>query len=341
MLCLGYRKLVAQTAQIAWGRLGLAGLIVVAVTASLAVIPPANAALNPFCGPKGVWVQVLGSAGPDLARGSAGASYLIWNNGRARVLVDAGAGSAVNFAKSGARFADLAAVLLTNLHPDTWVDLPTLLRRTYYGQRKTALPVLAPEGNDQADNLKQALAPWYQLDAKRIYPAELLASLPVPPSPHADFRLQLQSVRSNGNGINLDLFNQNLKIHSAAVDFGTIPAVAWNVGVGGLNIVIIGNASGPAGQITAIAKDVDILIMHMNIEEGRRGALKRVALTPSRIGELAALTDARLLLLGHRMGRTIGFESVNRPNIEQHFPRSVKFVDDNNCFSFKPKSSSP
>lgn len=341
MLWLCYRVLASRTTLAVFGAVASAFVILVVFAVSFAAAPFARAAANPYCGPNGVWIQVLGSGGSDLAQGRAGASYLIWENGRARVLVDVGAGSAVNFAKSGAHFSDLEAVLLTNLHPDSWVDLPVLLRRSYYGRRKTELPVLAPEGNDQMDSLKQALAPWYQLNARHIYPAELLASLPIPPSPHADFRLRLQSVSSIAKGVSPDFFNQTLSIHSAAVDFGIIPAASWRVSIGGLRIAIIGNVAGPISQIEAIAENVDILVMHLNIEEGRRGALKRVMLTPSRIGKLAGSTEARLLLLGHRMGRTVGLETVNRPTIEQHFKRSLKFADDNDCFSLKPRTASP
>lgn len=42
-----------------------------------------------ICGNDGVWLQVLGSS-----------SYLIWHNGKARILVDMGAGSALRFKQS-------------------------------------------------------------------------------------------------------------------------------------------------------------------------------------------------------------------------------------------------
>ena len=326
--------------------------------AALAASGSATAKVGPtYCGTQGVWIQTLGSGGPDLAQGRAGASYLIWEDQRARVLVNAGAGSAVNFAESGAHLKDLEAVLLTNLHPDTWTDLPTLLRRAYYGQRKTDLPVLAPAGDSDgddgggddgddgggagADNLRRLLAPWYQLDTQFIYPAELLASMSSPPVVHADFRLRLQSVPSAGTNLKIGLFNQQVSVHSVPVDFGKIPAVAWRIGLGGLNIVVIGNAAGPADQIVAAAQDADVLVMHLNIEESRRGSLRQVAMTPSRIGQLAARAQVRLLLLGHRMGRTIGLETVNRPLIKKHFRRSLKFVDDNDCYGLKPRKTQP
>jgi len=49
------------------------------------------------CGEEDVAVQVLGSGGPELQDRRASSSYLIWQDGQARVLVDAGGGSALRF----------------------------------------------------------------------------------------------------------------------------------------------------------------------------------------------------------------------------------------------------
>jgi len=46
------------------------------------------------CGREGIAVQVLGSGGPELQDKRACSSYLVWQDGQARVLVDAGGGSA-------------------------------------------------------------------------------------------------------------------------------------------------------------------------------------------------------------------------------------------------------
>ena len=55
------------------------------------------------CPSDGVAVQILGSGGPRAGTGRASASYLVWVDGRARVMVDAGGGSFVRFGESGAR----------------------------------------------------------------------------------------------------------------------------------------------------------------------------------------------------------------------------------------------
>jgi hypothetical protein len=57
------------------------------------------------CDPYGVSVQVLGSTDAYPRAELASSSYLIWIDGKARVLIDVGVGSAANFEKSTARIA--------------------------------------------------------------------------------------------------------------------------------------------------------------------------------------------------------------------------------------------
>src|SRR3990170_3203385 len=67
---------------------GMRGLAV-AVWLTLLALPAAAQT----CAPDGVQVQVLGSGGPELAGNRAASGYLVWIEGKARVLVDFGAGA--------------------------------------------------------------------------------------------------------------------------------------------------------------------------------------------------------------------------------------------------------
>lgn len=53
-------------------------------------LTPINAA--EVCGKSGIALQVLGSGGPELQDKRASSSYLIWQDGKARVLIDSGGG---------------------------------------------------------------------------------------------------------------------------------------------------------------------------------------------------------------------------------------------------------
>ena len=47
-------------------------------------------------------LQILGSGGPEFSQ-RASSSYIIWVDGKAKVLVDAGGGAFLRFSESGAK----------------------------------------------------------------------------------------------------------------------------------------------------------------------------------------------------------------------------------------------
>ena len=108
-------------------------------------LPAAFAATREFAR-KGVELQVLGSGGPGSEDKRASTSYLLWQDGRPRVLIDSGGGSALNFGRSGAHVAQLDAILFTHLHIDHSADFPALINSSYFEERKEPLPVYGPTG---------------------------------------------------------------------------------------------------------------------------------------------------------------------------------------------------
>jgi hypothetical protein len=65
------------------------------------------------CGSTGLAVQVLGSGGPELQDKRASTSYVIWDHGRASVIVDAGGGSALRFGESGAQMSQVDVIFMS------------------------------------------------------------------------------------------------------------------------------------------------------------------------------------------------------------------------------------
>jgi len=88
------------------------------------------------CKVAGLALQVLGPGGPrpDDARASSG--YVIWHDGRSRVLVDAGGGLFQSFGAAGARLEALDVIALTHLHTDHTPSLPALLKEGYFIDRR-------------------------------------------------------------------------------------------------------------------------------------------------------------------------------------------------------------
>src|SRR5271154_4471921 len=100
------------------------------------------------CGAQGIAVQVLGSGGPELQDKRASSSYLVWENGQARALVDAGGGSALRFGESGAQMSQLDVLLFSHFHVDHSGDFAALIKSSWFEDRKRPLPIYGPPGND-------------------------------------------------------------------------------------------------------------------------------------------------------------------------------------------------
>jgi hypothetical protein len=118
------------------------------------------------CGGQGVAVQVLGSGGPELEDKRASSSYLVWQDGQARALVDAGGGSALRFGESGARMSQLDVILFTHFHVDHSADFPALIFSSWFEGRDRPLPVYDPVGNSEFPSTVGFVRSFFQYRAR-------------------------------------------------------------------------------------------------------------------------------------------------------------------------------
>ena len=88
--------------------------------------------------------------------GRASSSYVLWVDGRSRLMVDAGGGSFLRFGESGAQLADLDLLALSHFHPDHVSDLPAIL----WGDRlrQEPLRIAGPSGNEAVPALNLFLS---------------------------------------------------------------------------------------------------------------------------------------------------------------------------------------
>ena len=78
-------------------------------------------------------VMVLGSGGPmATAEGRASAGYLIFTDGKPRILMDVGGGTYQRLAQSGTNIKDLDIILLSHLHADHTGDLTPVIKTIYF-----------------------------------------------------------------------------------------------------------------------------------------------------------------------------------------------------------------
>jgi len=97
--------------------------------AALVALSTACADQPVTCPPaEGVAVQVLGSGGPIADDARASSAYLVWVDGKARIMIDAGGGSFLRFGEAQASFRDLDFIGLSHFHADHSAGFAALLK---------------------------------------------------------------------------------------------------------------------------------------------------------------------------------------------------------------------
>lgn len=290
----------------------------------LCFISQANAS---SCTGHGIELQVLGSGGPELQDKRASSSYLIWQDGKARVLIDSGGGSALRFGESGANMSDVDVVLFTHLHVDHTADFPALIKSSYFEDRSKPLPVYGPIGNALFPSMTEFVQDLFGTKGAYRYLNDFLK-----PS-ESSYLIQAHNVEINGKQLK-EVFNQSgIKASATDVVHGSVPALAWRVDIGGKSIVFSGDTNGDNGNLQLLAKDADILVAHNAVPEGASGVERKLHMPPSVIGKIAADANVRQLVLSHRMLRTLGKEPQTLEAISQFFKSKPLFANDLDCFA--------
>ena len=279
-----------------------------------------------ICGPEGVWVQFLGSGGPELGDKRAGSAYLVWIDGAARLMVGAGPGASVRFDEGGADFSTLEALVFLNLTPDAAGDFASLVRGSYR-QRERPLPLLGPAGNEYVPSTTEFVERLIGRDGAFPMLADYLTF-----RGNGGYKITPRDIPATGQRTWAGYSNAYFKLIAAPVHHGHVPALAWKVIVGEQSIVFAGSASNQKGTLARLAEGADILIVYHAIPEGARGEILDEYMTPTQIGRLADLANVRFLMLSNRTSRTRGRESISRAHIETQFDGDVTFANDMDCW---------
>ena len=279
------------------------------------------------CGATGVALQVLGSGGPELQDKRASTSYLIWENGHARVIVDAGGGSALRFGESDAKMSDVDVFLFSHFHVDHSSDFPALVFSSWFGNRTNPLPVYGPPGNDIMPSTTEFVHDLFgDPHGAWRYLSEM-----VEPHPQGTYELQPHDVVAGETPV--PVFHQgDVAVSAVRVVHGDFPALAWRVEIGGKRIVLSGDTNREGEGLTRLAADADIFVAHNAVPEDATGLERRLHMPPSVIGATAANAHVRQLVLSHRMLRTLGKEKQTEAEIRLRYAGPVAFANDLDCF---------
>lgn len=306
-----------------WLVKGLIGLLM-ALGVLQAQAAKVQAAQN--CRSPGVWLQVLGSGGPELVQGRASSGYLVWQDGKARVLVDLGSGSMLRFEQSGARIEDVEVILLSHLHVDHSADVPAFVKAAYFSERTRDLPIHGPSGNARMpDTVAFVRSLLGDPGGAFRYLAGYLGN-------EEAFRVVPHVVPAEGRAQHVAVDQPGLKLVAVPVHHGPVPALAWRVNIGGVSLAFSGDMNGGFGTLPVLAAGVDILVAHNAIPEGATAAARNLHMPPSVIGSIGATAGVRQLVLSHRMRRTLGREAETTREIRKRFRGPLAFADDGQCF---------
>lgn len=291
----------------------------------LAWLSPAMAADCPPA--SGVAVQVLGSGGPVADDDRAASGYLLWRDGRARVLVDVGGGAFLRFGQSGARIEDLQLLALTHLHTDHAADLPALLKGGYFSLRRRSLRLSGPDGNHLVPSLDTFLEALFK--PRRGAFAYLSGFLD---GSDGLFALEPVTVPAGAEDPVTVWRDAGLVVRAVGVHHGPIPALGYGIELDGRRIAISGDQNLSTRHFAALARDADLLVMPMAIPESAGEVATNLHARPSAIGGFATRVKARRLVLSHLMARSLSNLDAQLDRVREHYPGPVTVAQDLACY---------
>lgn len=295
------------------------------VTAFVATFAHANE-----CPPaEGVALQVLGSGGPIADDPRASSGYVVWVDGKSRVLIDAGGGSILRFAEANADFNDLDFVGISHFHADHSADFPALLKSGYFSNRSRALIVTGPDGNDVFPGLSLFLKNLLRSKTGAFgYLSGYLdgsASLPK----LAAFEIHqanTEEVRVLGDRYS------GMQIDALHVPHGIVPSLAFRVRVDDKIVVFGSDQNGSNEKFVEFAKNASILVMHLPIPERAKGSIRKLHAPPSVIGDIANQSNASMLVLSHVMARSLVDLDTNVDHVRSEYDGNIQIASDLACY---------
>jgi len=262
--------------------------------------------------------EVLGSGGPEID-GRASASYIVWIDDKARVLVDAGSGSMLRFEQSGAKLEDLEVIVLTHMHIDHSVDLPSYVKAGYFSDRRAVLPILGPNGNKYFPDIKAFLEALFGSGGAYKYMSDVLDK-------ESD-SFEIVPVEIDSSSVIYKKF-KSFNLELTNVNHGNVPAIAVRINIGSKSILVSGDTNNENKSLQKLAKDVDLFVAHHAIPQGADGYATHLHMKPLEIGAVAKSAHVKKILLTHRMRRTIGREKSTLNFIRENYKGEVLFAED-------------
>ncbi|MDT8383485.1 MAG: MBL fold metallo-hydrolase [Gammaproteobacteria bacterium] len=285
-------------------------------------------------------VMVLGSGGPFASAGRAAASYLIFTDGRPRILMDVGGGAFKSLAESGVNVKDLDRVLLTHLHIDHTGDLSSVIKTVYFhtagagATRDAPIHIWGPASSNGGfpDTTAYVDGHYALPNGTERYLNGFTGVINA-----GTFSYMGHDLGSDwASGVSeLVLDEGGLTVTAMPVKHATVPAVAYRIEYKGKSIVYSGDTNSESGNMAAIASNADLLIYDTAIMDSHPNpAMLQLHTTPSRMGQVAAEAMAKKLVLSHITPNTENsLQEVKRLVRAQGYQGEIKVASDLRVFN--------
>lgn len=303
--------------------------LLLTLAAGLAVSAPAAAHAS-TCSHAGLDVVVLGSGGPELSDKRASTGYLVRENGKARFIVDFGAGSSLNFERAGGEIKDLEALLFTHFHVDHSNDLPALVKASYFSGRTRDLPIYGPTGNHTIPTTPVFVERHF--GEKGVYPylSDFL---------NGEAAFTLKPVAVNADKKAPKLFETKLggfTVKAIPVEHGLLPSLGWRIEKNGCSVTVSGDTSNAGKTLDVLAQNTDVFIAHNAVPESSTDRIAvKLHMRPSEIGRIARQTGSRSVVLTHFMRRTENVKPQTSAAIRKNYQGRLSFAQDCDIYSLK------
>ena len=273
-------------------------------------------------------LQVLGSGGPEMGDKRASSAYLIWIDGKSKILIDFGGGASLRFEEVGAKISDLDVILLTHLHVDHTADIPALLKAAFFTRASGSIYLLGPDVNDFMPSTEEFI--------RRLFKNNKGAWQYLGDNLDGTARLQLNAQTIGDiRKVSTVYTKGDIRIQAVRVHHGPIPALAYRVNIGNRSITFSGDMNGEYHVLETLAKNTDILLAHNAVPKGSTGVAAQLHMTPDTIGKIAKKAHPGRLILSHRMLRTLGREKETLSEIRRYYRGSVRFANDKSYYRIK------
>lgn len=282
------------------------------------------------CATAALGVQVLGSGGPIAEGSRAGTSYVVWIDGTARLLVDAGPGSFIRFGEAGLKLADFYAIAFTHFHADHSGGIAGILNSGSFEASDKPLPVIGPAAGNVFPGLRSFLEGQFgrEAGAWRYLGGYLDGG-------DGRRRLDIREIEASDEEqaptTRIEIA-PDLALTAIPVHHGDVPTLAYVVEAADRTILFAADQSAFSTGFDRVTRGLEphLLVAHHVIPEGE-GQPIGLHRPPGEIGKMAVSVSTDRLVLSHHMERSLAKLDESLSAIARHYEGPVRIASDGLC----------